>query len=233
MLGSEGFPPKNSILTQIQVPVGLPAAEESYQSSQPAATRFLSEEMTARDVIPRGTNSSAFIEYIVVATYCGRSLSHRHQSLVNNTHPKATQDFWNRHNWISFTVTQRMEVFASRYPQVTQESNPLLLFTGLMWRTTKLYLCQTLKHAAQPLDTTGTSIAEHMMQDALRMAQEIVALAPCSTTLGCLKVRYNTPPVSPCAGQILQITYTSMAIQGSPIDANPPLVVWRVPLGIS
>jgi hypothetical protein len=100
---------------------------------------FLSESLVASNT----TVASVFTECIIVATISGRALSHRHQCHVGDMYFNALEDFWTQHQWINAMHSQRMEAFSSKYSTDMQQSDPMLLFIGLMYRITILHLHQT------------------------------------------------------------------------------------------
>ncbi|KAI0010259.1 fungal-specific transcription factor domain-containing protein [Xylariaceae sp. FL0662B] len=180
--------------------IRLPAPEVDFQNEQPTLMGFLSEAVTAtaRD---GGMVTSKFTECIVVATVIGRALSHRQQSMVDNLYLSETRGFWERHEWISAILAQRMELFALNYPQALQEADPMLLFIGLMWRTAVLYLYQLMKSAVQPAaaEDKRPHIIEYTRQSSIA-AKEVVGLTNKLSHLNCLKVHPLTSiPLSLCA----------------------------------
>ena len=145
---------------------------------------FLSEAITANDQ----SATSPFTECIILATISGRALSHRQQSLVENVYVNASQDFWDRHEWINAILMQRMQMLSYRYPSASLHANPLLLFTNMVAQTTVLYLYETMKRVISVTDENRTIMTEYETC-ALMAAQEIVSLAKTLAQLSCFKAR--------------------------------------------
>ena len=144
---------------------------------------FLSEAITASDP----TVTSAFTECIILATISGRALSHRHQSIVENMYVNATEDFWQRHQWISSILTQRTEILSLKYPSTSQHVDPMLLFTSMAAQMTVLYLCNTLKTATPVTDGNRALIAEYDRSCSVAV-QEMINLTQKLTQFNCFKV---------------------------------------------
>ncbi|KAI0840337.1 fungal-specific transcription factor domain-containing protein [Hypoxylon sp. FL0890] len=175
--------------------IRLPAPELDFQNEQPTLTGFLPEAISARDAIV----TSTFTESIVVATVIGRALSHRQQSMMDNMYLNESRDFWERQEWINATLVQRMEVFSLNYPMAVQEADPMLLFIGMMWRTTVLYMYQLVKAVIHPTDEKRSVLADYTRQSTMA-AKEIVSLTNKLSQLNSFKVHPLTPiPLSLCA----------------------------------
>lgn len=148
---------------------------------------FLSEATTVRDVNGNANMTSSFIECIVVATMCGRALSHRHQSMVDNTYMTATREFWDRHEWISAIVNRKIEIFSVNYPFSQQEADPMLLFIGLMWWTTVLYLYKLMKSVMQSADENRSTVMDYTRRSSVARS-EILKLTNQLSQLNFMKV---------------------------------------------
>ncbi|KAI5867889.1 hypothetical protein GGS23DRAFT_190 [Durotheca rogersii] len=194
----------NSTMTfneQAMTTIRLPALESEFQNEQATLTGFLSEAITARDTIV----TSMFTECIVVATVMGRALAHRQQSLVDNIYLRETRDFWERHEWVHTILMQRMDVFSMHYPSAVQEAEPMLLFIGMMWRTTVLYMYQLVKSAAQqcqqpPADEKRPAALMDYTRQSTLAAKEMVGLTKKLSQLNSFKIHPLTPiPLSLCA----------------------------------
>lgn len=131
---------------------------------------------------------SPFTECIILATISGRALSHRHQSLVENIYVNASQDFWDRHQWINAILTQRMQILSLKYPPASQHVDPMLLFTSMVAQTTVLYLYKTMECVTPATDENRAVMMEYQ-RCSLMAAQEIVNLTKTLAQLSCFKVR--------------------------------------------
>lgn len=132
-------------------------------------------------------STSAFTECIVVATVIGRALCHRQQSMVDTLYLNESRDFWQRQEWINATLTQRMGVFSLNYPVALQDADPMLLFIGMMWHTTVLYMYQILKSVIHPTEEKMTVLADYTRQSTMA-AKEIVGLTNKLSQLNSFKV---------------------------------------------
>lgn len=177
----------------------LPAPEMEFQSGQPVLMGFLSEAITAAD---DQSAMSPFTECIILATISGRALSHRHQSLVENIYVNESQDFWDRHEWISAILTQRMQILSLKYPHASQHVDPMLLFTSMVAQTTVLYLYKPMKGVTPATAENRAAMMEYERRS-LVAAQEIVYLTKAFAQLSCFKAR----PLNflPCVGLYSQV----------------------------
>ncbi|RYP02757.1 hypothetical protein DL764_005631 [Monosporascus ibericus] len=175
--------------------IRLPAAESEFQSEQPVMTGYLAEAIASRGA----SATSPFVECIVVATMSGRALSHQQ---LANTQPNTSQEFWDRHQWNDAMLRQRMGLFSLKYPPTVQEADPMLIFIGMMWRTTLLFLSQIPGRQVSPSDETSSTLAEHARRCSLA-AQDVVCLTTKLSRLNWFKVHPLTPiPLSLC-GELL------------------------------
>ncbi|KAL4819970.1 fungal-specific transcription factor domain-containing protein [Aspergillus spinulosporus] len=177
-----------------RVAIRLPCPEANFQNDQPILMGFLSDALAADTCI-----TSTFTECIVVATISGRALSHRNQCLAGELYFSAVDDFWNRHQWINAILTQRMEAFSVKYPlDMQQQTDPMLLFISLMWRTIILHLYQTMACVVPSHDEKRDLVTEYKKRSSAA-AQEIVDLTNKLSHLNSLKVHPLTPiPLSLC-----------------------------------
>lgn len=83
---------------------------------------------------------TSFTESIVLATICGRALSHRQQSTVEYIYGDVSQDCWDRHQWIEAILTERLQVLSITGAAGSELADPLLEFANVMAQTTVLYL---------------------------------------------------------------------------------------------
>lgn len=86
-----------------------------------------------------------FTEFIVLATICGRALSHRQQSNVEHIYGDVSQDCWDRHQWIEAILTERIEVLSLTGAATSESADPMLEFTSVVAQTTVLYLYDIAK----------------------------------------------------------------------------------------
>ena len=144
---------------------------------------FLSEAMISMDQ----TTPSPFTESIILATICGRALSHRQQSAVEQVYTNVPQHFWDRHEWLDTILKTRAGILQTNYPSASQHSDCMLLFTNMVAQTTVLYLCKVMEAMSWDTDEYRSAIAE-FRQRSLLAAQEIVNLTRSLAHLSYFKV---------------------------------------------
>lgn len=144
---------------------------------------FLSEAITSMDL----AGVSPFTESIILATICGRTLSHRQQSVVEHVYNHVPQHFWERHEWLYAMLKTRCDNFVLQYPSAVQHTNCMLLFTNMMAQTTVLYLCRVLESITWVTDEYRSAIAD-FKQTSLLAAKEIVSLTRSLPHLSYFKV---------------------------------------------
>lgn len=178
-----------------QISTRLPAPEEEFQSGQCVQMGFLSEAITSVNQ----TVFSPFTESIILATICGRALSHRQQSAVEHVYSNVPQHFWDRHEWLDTTLKTRVDILLMNYPSASQSADCMLLFTNMVAQTTVLYLCKVMESMSWETDEYRSAMAE-FKQRSLVAAQEIVNLTRSLSHLSYFKVHPFTPlPLVLCA----------------------------------
>ncbi|KAL9110684.1 MAG: hypothetical protein Q9227_004861 [Pyrenula ochraceoflavens] len=200
-----------------QVTIRLPSPERSFQNDTPVLTPYLSKVLTDRD--PTNPTLTPFIECIIAAHLCGRALSHRQQTLSfspspSDTHPAMASDFWDRHNWLTSLVMQRLELLGHKYPPALMQGDPMLLFVGITLRTCVLHLRETMEVVVPQGAMSGDGGPQHgkrgsqgnggVMGDWARRsaaaAQEIIQLTKGLSLGNVLKVHpLVSIPLSLCA----------------------------------
>lgn len=181
---------------------------------------FLSDALAADTSI-----TSTFTECIVVATISGRALSHRNQCLAGDLYFSAVDDFWNRHQWINAILTQRMEAFSAKYPlDMQQQTDPMLLFISLMWRTIILHLYQTMACVIPSHDDKRDLVTEYKKRSSAA-AQEIVDLTNKLSHLNSLKV--SAPNALHIYFSVL-VLISALLSPGAPSNAHSSFALCRV-----
>ncbi|OCL02954.1 citrinin biosynthesis transcriptional activator CtnR [Glonium stellatum] len=174
----------------------LPAPEEDFQRGQCIVPMgFLSEVITSSD----SKYLSSFAECIILATICGRSLSHRQQSAVEHVYGEVSQHFWDQHQWLDTILTKRVQLISLKYPSASEHIDPMLLFVNMVAQTTILYHCKIMESISWQTDEYQTIIIGSK-QRALSAAREIVSLTKILSQLSYFKIHPFTPlPLSLCA----------------------------------
>ena len=166
-----------------QISTRLPAPEEEFQGGKFVHMGFLSEAITSIDQ----AGASPFTESIILATICGRALSHRQQSVVEHVYSNVPQHFWERHEWLYSMLKMRCDNLLLNYPSAMQHADCMLLFTNMMAQTTVLYLCKVIESMPWETDEYRSTIFE-FKQNSLLAAQEIVNLTRSLPHLSYFKV---------------------------------------------
>ena len=177
-----------------QISTRLPVPDEKFQKGQFVEMGFLSEAVTLMDL----DRASPFLESIILATICGRTLCHRQQSVVERVYSHVPQQFWERHQWLYSMLKTRHNHFLRQYPPTMQHTNCMLLFTNMMAQTTVLYLCKTIESMTWESDEYCNAIFD-FKQRSLLAAKAIVTLTRSLSHLSYFKVHPFTPlPLAFC-----------------------------------
>ena len=184
-----------------------------FQSDRPVLTGFLSEVMGTIDTV----HLSSFLECIVLATICGRSISHMQQSTVERLYGQVSQDFWDRHKWLDTLVTQRIQALSLQYLCPSEQVDPMLLFTNMFAHATFLFLTKIIETLSRETGEYQPTVLEYAKRS-LSVAHEIVRLTRAISQLGCFKVCGALLTALACF-QALSL----LQAPGSPFLANSPL----------
>lgn len=130
---------------------------------------------------------SSFTECIVLATICGRSISHMQQSAVERLYGHESQDFWDRHRWLDTLVTHRIQILSLQYLFPSEQVDSMLLFTNMFAHATFLFLTKIIETMSRETGDYQPSVMEHTKRS-LSAAHEIVHLARALSQLSCFKV---------------------------------------------
>lgn len=93
----------------------------------------------------------------------------------------ASQDFWDRHQWLGAILTNQIHILAKMNPSPSTLVDPMLAFANMVAQTTVLFLYQIMKSTARETDEHRAVVIKYEEQS-LAAAQEVVdlvdALAP-------------------------------------------------------
>jgi len=153
---------------------------------------FLSEAIASNE----HTLFSPLAECAILATICGRAMSHSQVSNVERAYGNASLDFWLRHEWIDGMLSKRLETLASNYPVVSAVADSMLLFAFLLAQTAVIYLADIIESLA-PEQRCQPNVNEYQKR-AMVAAREIARLSKAHEHIGFFKVRpVSTPHPSP------------------------------------
>lgn len=169
----------------VQIAVRMPAPDVNFQSGQPVATNFLSDVMLAQNTGIR----DSFTEFVIVATICGRALSHRHQSMAWRIYPDPMQAFWDRHQQIHAALAPWIAAPSLNRPPVTTHTDPILLFTHVMAQTITLYVYQLMIEVLPTPEETHQATMDEYARSSYVALVEIMSLTNTLSQMSCFKVR--------------------------------------------
>lgn len=165
----------------------MPAPHVNFQSGQPVVTSFLSDVMLAQDT----SIKDSFTEFIIMATICGRALSHRHQSMAWMIYPEPVQALCDRHQQIYAVLAPRIAALSLNHPPVTSHTDPILLFTHAMAQTMVLYMCRLIDEVMPVPDETNQAMLDECARSFKVALVEVVSLTKTLSQMSCFKVRLD------------------------------------------
>ncbi|PYH99810.1 citrinin biosynthesis transcriptional activator CtnR [Aspergillus ellipticus CBS 707.79] len=173
----------------------LPATEEAFltgQLTQPMG--FLPEVIAAGDSVPQ----TWLTECIVLATLCGHSLLHKHQTTAEQMLCGVSNGFWQRHQWLEAILAKWARIISATQPVIaTRPIDPMLLLLNLVAHSNLLYHCTVVDSVSLAM---GNEVVLGYRQRAWMAAQEIVRLTRMVSQLSFFEIHPFTPlPVMRCA----------------------------------
>lgn len=179
-----------------QVNVRMPAPHVNFQSGEPIVMKFLSEVMLAQDTSIR----DSFTEFIIMATVCGRALSHRQQSMTGRAYSDSMQTFWDRHQQINAAFAHQTIALSLNHPPVMTHADPILLFTHTMAATMTIYIYRLMVEVVPAADETHQAMVNECTRSFYGASVEITSLANTLSQMSCFKVHPLSPiPLYMCA----------------------------------
>lgn len=178
---------RRSRTNNAQVAVRMPAPHVNFQSGQPVVTNFLSDVMLAQDT----SIKDSFTEFIIIATICGRALSHRHQAMAWMISSDPMQDLWDRHQQVNAALAPRIAALVLNHPPVTAHTDPILLFTHAMAQTMVLYMYRLMGEVLPVPDETNQAMVDECARSFNVALVEVVGLTKTLSRMSCFKVRFD------------------------------------------
>lgn len=185
-----------------QIHTRLPAPETNFQNNLSIQTDFLLDVLDGNGRAPVAT---PFAECILLATLCGRCMSHRRLASAVTLSKGGCEphDFWSRHDSLAAAVEKRRQSIAQSFhcsgstgkrngpsvaaPASNLDIDPMLTFTYVLAQGAIIYLSTTT-------ETANWQSVEHQVrastyqQRAFRAAVELVRLAKVIPRIGRFKV---------------------------------------------
>ncbi|KID83467.1 citrinin biosynthesis transcriptional activator CtnR [Metarhizium guizhouense ARSEF 977] len=172
----------------------LPAQESDFQNGQSTVMDFLSDAIVDQNP----TTRSPFNECIVLATICGRTLSHNQQYNIRCLHGDGEADWSDWDTWFDNILSARLQILSKCYPSPTTGYDPMLLFAHVIAQASVIYLCKEVKSMVWP-NGKARSLRTEYQQRALNAAEHIVKLAYALVEFSVFKVHPLMPiPIFLC-----------------------------------
>ncbi|KAK3318199.1 fungal-specific transcription factor domain-containing protein [Apodospora peruviana] len=190
-------------LTEEAICTRLPSPERAFQSGHPISGSFLPEAIASSD----RTLPSPLAECAILATICGRGLSHCQTSRVEraSSYGSPSMDFWLRHEWLEGMLARRLDTLATSYPAA---ADPMLLFTFMMAQATVVNLSNilletTMNHtmmmtmmsteSQQQSSVSYGLVVEESRTRAMQAARDIARLVKAHEQIGYFKAHIFLP----------------------------------------
>ncbi|KAL2847837.1 hypothetical protein BJY01DRAFT_246604 [Aspergillus pseudoustus] len=177
----------------------LPASEDAFQTRHVAEpSGFLSDIFASQETQAR----SATHDCIILATLCGRTLSHRQQTAAEHSCDGLSDAFLERHQSLDalLTRTARSIEKASEFSAGKYQNEPMSLFNTIVAQAAVLHHRWTLETVVGQSDTTFQPMVLQCRQQALSSALELVRLARLVSQLSYFKIHPFMPlPLILCA----------------------------------
>ena len=148
---------------------------------------FLSDVMLTQDT----SLKDSFTEFVIMATICGRALSHRHQSMAWMIYSDPMQALWDRHQEINAALAPRIAAVSLNHPPITAHTDPILLFTHSMAQTMVRYMYRLMGELLPVPDETNQAIVDECARSFNVALVEVVNLTQTLSQMSCFKVRLD------------------------------------------
>ncbi|KAL9639614.1 MAG: hypothetical protein Q9204_001024 [Flavoplaca sp. TL-2023a] len=200
-----------------QVAVRMPAPNANFQSGQPFVTNLLSDVMLAQDT----STKDSFTEFVIMATICGRALSHRQQSMAWMINSDPVQIFWDRHQQIIAELAPRIVALTLNHPPSTALTNPILLFTHAMAQTMVLYMYRLMTEVLPVSDGTNQALMDESARAFNVALVEVLSITRTLSQMSCFKVH----PLCPIPLYICLENLTSFDKGGGVFNEQQKIIV--------
>ncbi|KAL2813218.1 fungal-specific transcription factor domain-containing protein [Aspergillus cavernicola] len=175
----------------------LPVPEHVFQNNkQRPECGFLPEAFAELGSEPR----CPLTDCILLATLCGRSISHRQQTAVEHSCDGLSDAFWERHRSLDALLAQYAHAVAAQARTTTGQATPVHLFNNLVAQAAILHNCRILESVIGRTVTHSQTPLLGSRQQAAAAAHETARFARVVSQLSYFKVHPLTPlPLILCA----------------------------------
>jgi hypothetical protein len=166
----------------------MPAPHKNFQCGQPVVTSFLSDVMLTQDT----SLKDSFTEFVIMATICGRALSHRHQSMAWMIYSDPMQALWDRHQQIYAALAPRIAALSLNHPPVSAHTDPILLFAHAMAQTMVLYMYRLMSEVLPIPDEANQAMVDECARSFSVALVEVMSFTKTLSQMSCFKVRLDS-----------------------------------------
>lgn len=167
-----------------QIYTRLPSHEIPFQSGHPIPSCFLSEAIAPGDhcLLP------SLAEFAVLATVCGRALSH---AMSSRAYSGASMEFWARHKWVEAMLSRVIDGVTASNPMASAVTDPIVFFTLMMAHSTTIYTCEILESLG--MDNQYQPTMMECQSRAIHAASEVARHAKAHEHIGYFKAHTFLP----------------------------------------
>jgi len=137
---------------------------------------FLSEAIVEQS--PQ--TQSSFIQCVIFANICGRSLFYGQQYNISTFYGGGPLDYSIQYQWLDDLLTTRLQILSQYNPSPTEAHDPILLFTSIIGQAAVMALCKGMELKLAADSDGGASVVACQLR-ALTAATQIVKLAKALT----------------------------------------------------
>lgn len=169
----------------------MPAPDSHFTSGRPTSMGFLSDMIHRVDLEWPNENLSPFIESIIVATLCGRTLEHQQRRSVSlpqhhlmlhhpDRHRDSAYDFCRQHRSLSGLLIQHMKMLQVQLSSPMENPDPIYIFVALAVCMAIFMLYETIESNPLGTETQATKAVDALLvehkQHSLDAAYELGVL---------------------------------------------------------
>lgn len=164
----------------------LPASERAFQRQQSVQSDFLAQAVADADT----PQQSAFAEFIILLTLCGRCMSHQMQCSAERAYNTASPKAYQRHQWLHNIVSQKLQIVSSRMADDDEPLDSMLLFTDMVLQVSVLLLSKASESMRSDM-CSNKDFAMDVKEQTELAAQSMSLLGQQLAQLGYFKVMHS------------------------------------------